>query len=150
MRSYKGYVIDQPGFRRLFENFVLVVGHFYEDAYSYNKITKEEIGIFRFEGDPTCAVVGTNNDWCLIGGHILILKTFYDRTVRPAGDLKDIYDLRLVSAYSAQLLTDPWSPESAIWQLDINPNRAAPGMNFWKIRDFHDYLGKRFEANVNW
>ena len=124
MRPFKGYIVEQPGFRLLVENFVLVVGHLYEDAYCYNKITKEEIGIFRFEGDPTCAVIGANNDWCLVGGHVLVLRTFYDRTVRPVGDLKDIHDLRLVGPYLAQLLTDPWSGQSAIWQLDIIPNRA--------------------------
>ena len=124
--------------------------HLYEDAYCYNKITKEEIGIFRFEDDPTCAVIGANNDWCLVGGHVLVLRTFYDRTVRPVGDLKDIHDLRLVGPYSAQLLTDPWSGQSAIWQLDIIPNRVAPSTILWKIRDFNDYVGKPYEENVPW
>lgn len=150
MGPYNGNVVDQPGFRLLTENFVMVVGHFHEDVYCYNKITKEETGIFRFKGDPTCAVVGTNNDWCLAGGDILVLRTFYDRTVRPVGDLRDIYDLRLAGAYSAQILTDPWSTEPAIWQLDINPNHAAPTINLLKVRDFNDFVGKRYEENVSW
>jgi len=91
MHPFNGYIIERPGFKPLYENFVMIVGHFYEDAYSFNKLTKEEIGIFRFYSDPTCAVVGSNNDWCLVGGHILVLKTFYDRTLRPVGDLKDIF-----------------------------------------------------------
>jgi hypothetical protein len=136
MHSFKGYAVEQPDFRVLYENFVMVVGHIFEDTYCCNKLTREESGIFRFEGDPTCAVVGASNDWCLVGGHILILKTFYDRTLQPVGDLKDIYGLRLVGALSAQILTDPWSAESAIWQLDINPNRAAPSIDLWKIRNF--------------
>jgi hypothetical protein len=150
MHPYKGYVVEQPEFLPLSETFVLVIGHLYEDAYCYNKITKEETGIFRFEGDPTCAIVGANNDWCLVGGHVLVLRTFYDRTVRLVGDLKDIYGLRLVSAYSAKILTDPWSTAPAIWQLDINPNHAAPSTNLWKIRDFNDYVGKPYEENVPW
>jgi hypothetical protein len=129
----------------------MTLGHIFEEAYCLNKVTKEEFGIWRFqEGDPTCGIVGKNNDWCLVGGEILILKTFFDHTVRPVGDLKDIHDIRLVDAYTVQILIDPWSENAAIWQLDLDLNRAAPTSNLWKIKDFKDYLDKPYVENVLW
>lgn len=136
MRSYKGYIVDQSGFRLLYKNFVMVLGHLYEDAYSYNKITKEEIDIWRFHHEPTCGLIGKNNDWCLVGGEGLILRTNFDRTVRQVGDLQNIHDLRLVNDYTAQILTDPWSEDAAIWQLEIDLNRVAPSIGLWKVKDF--------------
>ena len=61
-----------------------------------------------------------------------------------------LYGLRLAGAYSAQLLTDPWSAYPAVWQLDIDLDRAAPGIHFLKVRDFPDYVGKPYEENVSW
>ena len=101
--SYK----DQPGFRLLYENFVMSLGHIFEDAYCYNKLTKEAMGIWRFKYDPTCGIISKNNDWSLVGGEILILKTFFYRTVRPVGDLQDIHEIKLVGDNAAQFLTDP-------------------------------------------
>ncbi|GGB03203.1 hypothetical protein [Puia dinghuensis] len=150
MRSYKGYVKDQPGFRLLYENYVMSLGHLYEEAYCYNKLTKEEIGIWQFQHDPTCGVVSKNNDWCLVGGEILILRTFFDRTVRPIGDLQDIHEIRLIDENTAQILIDPWSENAAVWQLDLVMNRAAPAFSLWKIKDFKDYPDKPYAENVNW
>jgi len=113
-------------------------------------LTNEEIGVWRFEDEPTCGVIGKKNDWCLIGGEILILKTFLDNTVRPIGNLQDIHEIRLVGESTAQILIDPWSENAAIWQLDLDLNRAAPRNSLWKVKDFKDYLGKPYEENVNW
>jgi len=150
MHPFKGYVKDQPGFKLLYENFVVILGHLYEETYYYNKLTKEEIGVWKFQYDPTCGIVGKNNDWCLVGGDILILRTFLDHTVRPIGDLRDIHEIRLIDDYTAQILIDPWSENAAIWQLDLDLNRFAPRNSLWKVKDFKDYFGKPYEENVNW
>jgi myo-inositol-hexaphosphate 3-phosphohydrolase len=128
----------------------MLLGHVYEEAYCYNTITQEEIGIWRFQYEPTCGIIGKNNDWCLVGGEILILKTFLDRTVRPIGDLKNIHEMRLTDAYTVQILTDPWSEDAAIWQLELDSNRVAPAISLWKIKDFKDYLDKPYVENVTW
>ena len=150
MHPFKGYVKDQPGFRLLYQNFAMILGHLYEDAYYFNKLTNEEIVVWRFQYEPTCGVIGQNNDWCLIGGEILILKTFFDHTVRPIGNLQDIHEIRLVGERAAQILIDPWSENAAIWQLDLDLNNAAPRNNLWKVKDFKDYLDKPYEENVIW
>jgi len=56
----------------------------------------------------------------------------------------------VISAYSAQILTDPWSAAPAIWQLNIDPNPTAPSIELWKVKDFTDYVGKPYEENVSW
>lgn len=53
------------------------------------KISKEEFSIYSFNnGDPTCAVVGSNNDWCLVGGDVLVLRTWIDNSLRQIVGLK--------------------------------------------------------------
>jgi hypothetical protein len=150
MNLSKGYLKDQPGFRALNENYVMLLGHLYEDSWCYNKLTKEEIGIWRFQSDPTCGTIGRNNDWCLVGGEILVLKTFPDHTVRPVGDLENIHEIRLVSEYEAKILIDPWSENAAIWHFELDVNRAAPTISLWKIQDFKEYLDKPYTEDVEW
>ena len=150
MHSYKGHLKDNPGFRPLYKNFSMLLGHIFEEVYCINLITNEEFGIWQFPSDPTCGVIGKNNDWCLVGSESLVLKTFFDRTVRPVGDLRNIHELRLINEYTAKILTDPWAEDAAIWQLEIDVNRFAPDIGLWKIRDFNDYTGKPYVEDVLW
>lgn len=150
MRPYKGFIKDDPNFLALFENTVMLVGHIFEKSYCYNKLTTEEFPIFQFYNDPTCAAVGKNNDWCLVGGDSLILKTWIDRTVRTIGDLKDIYALKLVDAYTVKILTDPWCENASIWQLEIDLTRLTKPITLFKIKDFKDYIDKPYTENVVW
>ncbi|MBS1604521.1 MAG: hypothetical protein JST42_17790 [Bacteroidetes bacterium] len=150
MHPLKRPVKDQPGFRLLYESFTLTVGHVYEDAYCYNKLTTEEFCIWQFQNDPTCAMVGKNSDWCLVGGEILVLRTFPDQTVRPVSNLKDIHEIKLIDEYTANILIDPWSENSSIWQLELDLNRATPAIGLRKIKDFKDYLDKPYTENIIW
>jgi hypothetical protein len=151
MRPYKGYIKDDPNFKKLFENTVMLVGHVFESSYCYNKLTHEEFAIFRFNNDPTCALVGQNNDWCLIGGDILVLRTWVDNTLRTFDGIKDIFDLKALDAYLVQILTDPWTEQFSIWQLEIDLTRsAARPTTLHKIKDFKDYLDKPFTDKVEW
>ena len=148
MRLYKGYIKDDPNFRTLFENTVMTVGNVFETAYCYNKLTKEEFPIFQFDNDPTCAAVGKNNDWCLIGGDVLVLKTWVDNTLRMIGDLRNIYGLKTIDAYTIQILTDPWAEQSAIWQLEINLKKLARPVSLIKVKDFKEYLNKPYNEHI--
>jgi hypothetical protein len=150
MRPYKGYIKDDINFRKLSENTVMLLGHFFENAYVFNKITKEEFGIFQFNSDPVCGLIGKNNDWCLVGGDILVLKTWVDKTLRVIGDLKHIHELRATNEYTVQILIDPWTVESAIWQLDIDLTKLTKPINLFKIRDFTDYINKPYTEQVIW
>ena len=150
MRPYKGYIKDDSNFRTLFENTVMLVGHVSETAYCYNKLTKEEFAIFQFDNDPTCAIVGKNNDWCLIGGDVLVLRTWVDNTLRIIGDLKNIHGVKAIDAYTTQILTDPWAEHSAIWQLEINLNKLTRPTSLSKVTDFKEYFDKPYAEQIAW
>ena len=145
-----GYAKDDPHFRKLYENTVMLVGHVFESAYCYDKLAREEFGIYQFIHDPTCAVVGRKNDWCLIGGEDLILRTWFDKTLRRIDSLKAIHDLKLIDDYKVQILVDPWSEEASIWQLEIDLNNPAKAITFFKVRDFKEYLGRPYVEKVHW
>lgn len=150
MRPYKGYIKDDPNFKILFENTVMTVGHVFEASYCFNKLTKEEFGIFVFDNDPTCGLVGKKNDWCLIGGDDLVLWTWVDNTLRLVGELKEIFDLKLIDAYTVQILTDPWLDNPEIWQLAIDLNMLSRPITLTKIRDFKEYADKPYKDEVEW
>jgi len=150
MRPYKGYIKDDPNFKQFFENAVMLLGHVFETAYCYNKITKEEFGLFQFDNDPTCGVVGKNNDWCLVGGDVLVLKTWFDNSLRLIGDLKQIHELRSVDDYKVQILIDPWSNEAAIWQLEIDKTKPTRPITLEKVKDFKDYTDKPYTEHIVW
>jgi len=150
MRPYKGYIKDDSNFKTLFENTVMTVGHVFETAYCYNKLTKEEFAIFQFDNDPTCALVGKNNDWCLIGGDVLVLRTWVDNTLRILGELKNIYALKIIDDYTIQILTDPWTEQSAIWKLEIDLTRLTRPTSLSKIKDFKEYVDKEYTEQIVW
>ena len=149
MQPYTGYIKDDVNFKVLFENFVMLVGNVFEAAYCYNKLTKEEMGIFRFTNDPTCAVVGKNNDWVLIGGDQLVLKTWIDKTLRIL-DAENIHDFKIIDAYTVNILTDPWAKDAAIWQLQIDLTRLTRPIALIKVKDFKDYFEKPYTDEVIW
>ncbi len=150
MRAYHGYIKDDKSFNILFENSMMVIGHIYESSYCFNKITKEEFAIFEFDFDPVCGIVGKDNEWCLIGGDVLILKTWIDNTIRFVGDLKNIFDIKEIEENEVQILTDPWSGESAIWHLTINLRKLTNPIVLQKIRDFKDYENEPYSENIKW
>lgn len=150
MRPYKGYIKDDPNYRILYESFVMSVGHVHETSYCCNKLTKEEFAIFQFDNDPTCGVVGNNNDWCLIGGDVLVLRTWVDNTLRLVGDLKQIFDIKIIDDYTVQILTDPWTSNSEVWQLTIDLNKLTRPLTLIKIKDFKNYVDKPYTENVDW
>ena len=152
MRPYtlKGYIKDDPHFTTLFENAVMLIGHFFEIAYCYNKLTGEETEIFEFYNDPTCTLVGKNNDWCLVGGDLLVLKIWIDNSLRKLDQLKDVFDLKSVDEYTVLILNDPWSEESAIWQLSIDLTKLTQPTALFKVRDFNDYIEKPYSDKVIW
>ncbi|WP_080057429.1 hypothetical protein [Spirosoma aerolatum] len=150
MLHHKGYIKDEACFKTLFENTVMVLGHCFENAYLFNKLTKEELGIFQFYGDPTCGLVGKNNDWCLVGGEVLVIKGLLNHTLWVVDDLKDIYGLKMIDEYKTLVLTDPWTEGSAIWLLTIDFSSLSKPLGVSKVRDFKDYFNQPFSEVVIW
>ena len=128
MNFKKRHITDDPHFHVLFENSIMIAGHVFEDAYCYNKLTKEELPIYVFYGNPDCAIVGNNNDWCLFGGNVLVLRTWADNTIRIIDELKEIYAFKAINEYTVHVLIDPWSDKSAIWQLEIDLTSFSSSM----------------------
>lgn len=150
MRPYKGYIKDDKNFRPLSENTIMLLGHVFETAYIVNKITNEESPVFQFYGDPTCGLIGKYNDWCLVGGEILILRTGVDNSVRSIGEFKNIHSLKAIDDYKAQILIDPWSEESSIWQIEIDLHKLTRPVNLYKLKDFKDYVDKPYTEEIFW
>ncbi len=150
MRPHKGFSKDDPNFRTLFENTVMIVGHVFETSYCFNKLTEEDFAIFEFSNDPTCGLVGQRNDWCLIGGDVLVLKTWVDNTLRLVGGLRHIFEIKSIDEYTVQILTDPWADNPEIWQLAIDLNRLTNPLTLHKIRDFKDYAEKPYTDKIDW
>jgi hypothetical protein len=137
-----------PNFKTFFENDQLVLGHEFEQAYIFDKTSQETWQIFEFDNDPTCGVIGENNDWCLVGGQVLVLWT--KNLLEIIDHVEQIYELRLLAKNKAHILTDPWSGKSAIWELEIENNKTDLQYKLKKLKDFDDYFNKPYTENVFW
>lgn len=67
---------NYPDMRILDETDKYFIGHIFEDAYLIEKRNGEEIVHDDFYGDPSCGLIGENNDWAIIAGeHLTIWKS---------------------------------------------------------------------------
>ncbi len=66
------------------------------------------------------------------------LKTIEDSS------LQWIHDMRQVGENEVEILTDPWSDNSAIWLFNIIRESKI------KIREFKDYKSKEYTEDVKW
>jgi hypothetical protein len=146
-----------PNFIKLTETSAMVLGHVVNSAFMFNKQTSEEYSIFKFKREPTCGLIGRNNDWCLVGGNVLVLRTLADDCVRIFHDFKNIYQFKIVNDYSVQILINPWSQKASIWQLEINSikltspvNELEAPVNIFKVKDFKDYINKPTTEQIVW
>lgn len=150
MHQHIEHIKDYQSFRMLCENSVFLIGHIYETAYCYNKLTKQEFEIHKFIGDPTCAIISPNSDWYLVGGDCLILKKWNTDSYSLLEKLSDIHSLRAIDAYTIQILTDPWAAYSSIWQLELNLSSLIQPTRLTKIKYFTEYKNKPYTENVLW
>lgn len=150
MQQEKDYLKNAGTFKILFGNSAMLLGQCYESAYLLNKTTNEEFDIFEFYGDPTCGLIGPNNDWCLAGGNVLIFKNLLDNTLTVIDGLNDIYGLKAVDDYKVLILTDPWTAESAVWQLDIELSQSLKPTNLSKLQDVKTYISEPYSETVIW
>ncbi|HAD13979.1 MAG TPA: hypothetical protein DCF33_16260 [Saprospirales bacterium] len=128
----------------------IVIYHECETAFCLHKPSGESFPVHQFYGDPVCALIGRNDDWCLIGGDVLVLLWVQDRTTKIIDGLKWIFDLRIVNDMTIQILTDPWGEAPAIWELAIRPDYPNEPAQPIKIKDFPGYKNKPFTESVMW
>jgi len=125
-------IIKDPHFYKLHETNEFVVGHVFEYAYLINKKNYKEIYMGGFcAGDPSCGLIGENNNWCVVGGEILNVWS-NDKGLLSIEDedLNWVVDIRQKSYNEVELLIDPWSDKGSVWTLNIKT------LERHKIRDY--------------
>lgn len=132
----------------LFETDKLIIKHEFENAYLIEKSSGKELLFDDFYGDPKCGLIGKNNDWAIVAGeHLTVWKSNKNKhqIERFENDeLKWIHDIRLKSANIIEILIDPWSNKSAIWELDLGT------LKFVKIREFKKYQESEYKEKIDW
>lgn len=133
----------------LFETNKLIIEHEFENAYLIEKSSGKELLFDDFHGDPTCGLISKKNDWAIMAGEHLTIWRADKRNNKQVErieneELKWIHDVRLKSENIVEILTDPWSEKSAIWELDIET------LEFIKIREFREYQDLEHTDTVKW
>ena len=130
--------------KTLYETNQLILESEFEHVHLKDKSTQRILFEDDFYGEAQCGVIDPNTQWAIVGGEYLSIWT--PKTIKRIEDdrLKWIIDARIKDDATIELLTDPWSEESAIWELNVNT------FEFKKIREFHDYKEKVYTENVIW
>jgi hypothetical protein len=132
----------------LFETDKLRIEYEFENAYLIEKTSGKELLFDDFYGDPKCGLIGVNNDWAIIAGeHLTVWRANKKKgqVLRIDNEeLKWIHDIRLKTENVLEILTDPWSEKSAIWELDIKSTEFA------KIREFKKYQDTEYTETIDW
>ena len=97
-----------------------------------------------FYGDPSCGLIDKDNKWAIVAGEHLTIWTPKKWKRIENEDLKWIHSIRIRDLEMVEVLIDPWSRKSAIWEINIKT------LEFKKIRDFNDYKDQEYSENVNW
>jgi len=129
-------------FRILAKTEKYTLGHFWNDALIYNNITKETIHTEEFVGDPECGLIIQNEETFIIGGYVLICFKKGKRV--EISSIRDVEDMRIVNKNIVEILIDPWSDNSVIWELNIQ------SMNFVKKKDFNKYKKRKYSNHIDW
>ncbi len=102
-----------------------------------------------FYGNPNCGLISKKNDWAIIAGEHLTVWRASKRKNKQIkriehDELKWIHDIRLKSENVIEILTDPWSEKSAIWELNIDT------LHFSKRNDFGNYIEDKHTEHIEW
>ena len=97
-----------------------------------------------FYGDPSCGLIDKDNKWAIVAGEHLTIWTPKKWKRIENEDLKWIHSIRIRDLEMVEVLIDPGSRKSAIWEINIKT------LEFKKIRDFNDYKDQEYSENVNW
>jgi len=135
---------NQHQMRVLSETNNLILCHEFEVAWLKDKSTGKELFRDEFYGDPECGLIDGNNNWAVVAGEHLTIWSNNQINILSNPDLKWVSAIRNKARNTIEVLIDPWSKESAIWEIDINT------LNTKKIRDFSDYKEKEYTEDIVW
>lgn len=122
----------------------MAIGHLFETAYLLDKRTGQTTFMGEFYGDPTCGLISSDNRWCLVGGSTLLLWTESNLTEITDNALYGAFKMRQTSPNTVEILIDPWSAHSSIWELDTQTMKKR------KISDFDQYKDKQYTEDIDW
>ena len=97
-----------------------------------------------FLGDASCGIIDKDGNWAVVGGEYLLIWTVSQYNKVEEEGLKWIHSLRFKNWEILEILTDPWSEYSAVWELNLQSFQCT------KVRDFNDYKNQKYTEEVIW
>jgi hypothetical protein len=128
----------------LYETEKLKLESEYEYVALVDKLSGKILLKDEFYGDPKCGLIDKNNEWAIVAGEHLTIWTTLKSSIIESKDLQWIHSLRVKNQETVEVLTDPWSDISAIWELNLRTFEVK------KVRDFDIYRGKEYSEEVTW
>jgi hypothetical protein len=113
----------------------------HESGYLLHTDTQKVTVLGEFCGNPTCGLISHDRQWALMGGEYLIV---WHQGVLTEIPLKWIFAIRQTDTDKVHILTDPWDPACAVWELHITT------LALQKIKPFTDYLELEYTEEVSW
>ncbi|SKC13896.1 hypothetical protein SAMN05421800_1499 [Chryseobacterium balustinum] len=97
-----------------------------------------------FYGNPSCGIIDPKNNWAIVAGiHLIFWKP--SETIKYQNEnFEWIHSIRIKDKNTVEILTDPWSGKSSIWELNTENAKVK------KIKDFPEYINKEYTEVVNW
>jgi hypothetical protein len=121
-----------------------VLGHIFENVYLIDKNTNIESDLGQIYGDPSCGLIDIDNKWCVVGGSTIIIWTPKETNNIQVEELNWACRIRQKDQNSVQILIDPWSDSSSIWELNII------NKTYFKISDFTHYKDRKYTEQIDW
>jgi hypothetical protein len=136
--------IEHEEFKIIDETNKYILGCIWEEPYLYDKINRTEIFLCKFYGQCDSGAINDEDDWCVAGGDIIAIWKNGELRIIDREELKWVNSIRIKNRNIIEILTDPWSNNAAIWELNIQ------NISFNKISDFSNYKDKPYTDKVEW
>ena len=128
----------------LYETEKLRLESSYEDVFLTDKETGRTIFIEDCYGDPICGFIDEEHAWAAVGGKYLTIWTPQATTRLEHQELAWIFAIRAKGTDYIEVLTDPWSEDASVWQIDMRTYEHR------KLRDFDLYKDRPYTEKVVW
>ncbi len=124
------------------DSYVLFSEH--EDVFLFDKDLNKEVWRTSMYGNVTCGLLGLVNEWAAISGERLLI--WVDNKFQEINDPEMIWihDMRQISDDEIEILTDPWSDNSAVWKLNVRTFVKR------KIKKFDKYRNSPYQEKIEW
>ena len=136
--------MQNNNFNKLYESEKYLVGHIFENAYLIEKDTGKTTLIGEFYGEPSCAIISPNNEWCIVGGFTLKIWTEDEVFEIKDDNLYWACKFKQVDINKVEILIDPWADNSSIWELNIQTKE------YKKLMDFENYKKQQYTDEIEW